>query len=61
MRDNRPNEFKEAVFFDKEMRKHNPKVKNFVHRSCVPLDEVKFKNDGQADLFNQECEGMCGL
>jgi hypothetical protein len=49
------------VYFDKEMRKHNPKVKNFVHRSCVPLDEVKFKNDDQGDLFNQECEGMCGL
>ena len=24
-------------------------------------NEVKFKNDDQGDLFNQECEGMCGL
>ena len=43
------------------MRMHNPKVKNFVHRSCVPLDEVKFKNDDGPDLFNQECEGLCGV
>ena len=61
MRDNRPKEFASAVEFDKKMRMHNPKVKNFVHRQCVPLDEVKFKDDQGPDLFNQECEGMCGL
>ena len=37
------------------------KVKNFVHRQCVPLDQVKFKNDDGPDLFNQECEGLCGV
>jgi len=61
MKANRPNEFQNAVDFDKEMRAHNPKVKNFVHRSCVPLDQVKFKGEDQIDLFNQECEGMCGV
>jgi hypothetical protein len=61
MRDNRPKEFASAVEFDKKMRMHNPKVKNFVHRQCVPLDQVKFKDDEGPDLFNQECEGMCGL
>jgi hypothetical protein len=61
MKNNRPDEFKEAVQFDKDMRKHNPKVKNFVHRQCVPLDQVKFKEKEKIDLFNQECEGMCGL
>ena len=61
MRDNRPKEFASAVEFDKKMRMHNPKVKNFVHRQCVPLDEVKFKNDDGPDLFNQECEGLCGV
>ena len=61
MRNNRPEEFASAVEFDKKMRMHNPKVKNFVHRSCVPLDEVKFKNDDGPDLFNQECEGLCGV
>jgi hypothetical protein len=61
MRDNRPKEFASAVEFDKKMRMHNPKVKNFVHRQCVPLDQVKFKDDEGPDLFNQECEGMCGV
>jgi hypothetical protein len=60
MKNNRPDEFKEAVEFDKEMRKHNPKVKNFVHRKCVPLDEVEFKEE-EPNLFNLECEGMCGI
>ena len=43
------------------MRMHNTPVKNFVHRQCKPLDEVKFKKDDQQDLFNNECEGMCGV
>ena len=33
----------------------------FLHRSCVPIDQVDFgKEDPQMDLFNSECEGMCG-
>lgn len=36
----------------------------FMHRSCVPLAEVDLStaaDHGQADLFNNECEGMCGV
>jgi hypothetical protein len=36
----------------------------FLHRSCKPLDEVEFKTKqvaNQMDLFDNECEGMCGL
>lgn len=36
----------------------------FLHRSCVPLAEVDFRNAsdmGQADLWGEECEGMCGV
>lgn len=61
MKTNRPQEFREAVQFDKDMRVHNPKTKNYVHRSCVPLDQVEFKNDTRKDFFNEECEGMCGI
>jgi hypothetical protein len=35
-----------------------------VHRDLVPLDQVDLSTDaerGQADLFNDECEGMCGV
>lgn len=36
----------------------------FLHRSCVPLDQVDFRTDfekGQLNLFENECEGMCGV
>jgi len=62
MKKNRPKEFADAVQFDKEMRMHNPKVKNFVHRKCKTLDEVDLDpKDNHPDLFNLECEGMCGV
>ena len=35
----------------------------FLHRSCVPLDEVDLstpEDHGQTDWIN-ECEGMCGV
>ena len=33
----------------------------YLHRSCIPIDQVNFeKEDPQLDLFNSECEGMCG-
>ena len=34
----------------------------FLHPSCVPLEEVDFDaDDGQLNLFVNECEGVCGL
>jgi hypothetical protein len=36
----------------------------FVHRDRVPLTEVDLstaEDRGQLDLFNNECEGMCGV
>lgn len=36
----------------------------FLHRSCVPLDQVDFSTDGergQGLLWGNECEGMCGV
>ena len=38
--------------------------KQFMHRSLVPLDEVDLRTHaekGQPDLFNNDCEGMCGV
>lgn len=40
------------------------KFKPFLHRSLRPLDEVDLSTSeerGQPDLFNNDCEGMCGL
>jgi 3'-phosphoadenosine 5'-phosphosulfate sulfotransferase (PAPS reductase)/FAD synthetase len=36
----------------------------FLSRKCVPIDQVDFdenKNKDQLDMFNNECEGMCGV
>ena len=64
MKKNNPEEFADAVEFDKNIRLINkdPDMKNYTHRSCKPLDEVDFdKKDNQLDMFNNECEGMCGV
>ena len=66
MKTKRPEEFADAVEFDKNIRtgSRNIRDKLYLHRSCKPLDEVEFnkkENDKQLDMFNNECEGMCGV
>jgi hypothetical protein len=61
-----PLEFADAVKFDKKIRTINRdlNIRNFTHKSCLPLDEIEFnkkENDKQLDMFNNECEGMCGV
>ena len=59
-----PEEFKDVVEFDKKIREisKDPNMKNYTHRSCKPLDEVDFnKKDNQLDMFNNECDGVCGI
>jgi plasmid stability protein len=66
MKKDSPEEFEDACQFDDalrtpEVRKHM-KLKNvpFIYGGRVPLREANFGED-QTDLFNNECEGMCGL
>ena len=36
----------------------------FIHRDRVPLDQVDLstaEDRGQLNMFNNECEGMCGV
>ena len=66
-------EWEEVVALDKAIRNQERfKEKNkgsaslkdelFLHRSCKPIDEVEFdEKTDQLDLFNNECEGMCGV
>ena len=64
MKTKRPEEFADAVELDKEIRtiSKDSNMKNYTHRSCKPLDEVNFNpDDNQLDMFNNECEGMCGV
>ena len=66
-----PEEWAQVVAMDKAIRNterfkvggKSAAVKDdlYLHRSCIPIDEVNFeKEDPQMDLFNSECEGMCG-
>ena len=62
MRDERPEEWADAIEFDKAIRSHGGmRGDTFLHRSCVPLDQVTFLKDKQPDLWGEECEGGCGL
>jgi hypothetical protein len=44
---------------DKAIRLHG--VDQFAHRDLVPLDQVDLSKSSQVDMFNEECEGMCGV
>ena len=72
MRDNTPKDWEHLVAFDHEMRRRQMAVINgakitgtlFVHRSCKPIDEVDLsteEDNGQTELFGNECEGLCGV
>ena len=64
-----PESWEDAVDFDKTIRKNGTKFRGmreqqYLHRSCMPLDEVDFDtkvSNGQLNFFVNECEGMCGV
>lgn len=62
---NQPEEWAEAVAIDRQLRLGDARGMNgteYMHRSCVPLDQVDFSvDDRQLDMFGNECEGMCGV
>jgi hypothetical protein len=61
-----PQLWADAVEIDRAIREpvRGQRGRQFMHRSCVPLDEVDLStaaDHGQVDMFNNECEGMCGV
>jgi hypothetical protein len=61
-------DFASAVAVDQRLRGVNKNFRTkgeiYLHGSCVPLTEVDLSTPedcGQLDLFNNECEGMCGV
>jgi len=64
MKKNSPEEWEDAVEFDKKirgiMKGRNVARPAFLHRELIPLDEIDLMED-QINLFNMECEGVCGL
>ena len=70
MKLNDPESFAEAVEVDEAIRPGIAGPKRpvgaawFLHRQRIPLRLVDFstaEDRGQANLFNEECEGMCGV
>lgn len=67
LRANSPAEWTDAVEVDRALRANGPArgmtAMQYMHRSCIPLEEVDFRRwEHQKDFgFLQECEGMCGV
>jgi 3'-phosphoadenosine 5'-phosphosulfate sulfotransferase (PAPS reductase)/FAD synthetase len=56
----------ESLFIkNKDIIKKNTGMNSqmFLHKSCTPINSVNFedKKNDQLDMFNNECEGMCGV
>tara|TARA_R110000824_G_scaffold162424_1_gene338084 strand:+ start:789 stop:1577 length:789 start_codon:yes stop_codon:yes gene_type:complete len=62
-----PKEWEDVCSFDDAIREDKRgKIVSlqFLHRSCKPLREVDIRSDeekGQGNMFDNECEGICGL
>lgn len=63
MRDKNPEEWAQAVEIDRKIRTGGRmKHKQYLHRSCKPLDEADLEPEkNQLNMFENECEGMCGV
>jgi len=68
MKINDPVSFADAVDADRLIRRSTQdrgmRGEQFMHSSLLPLDQVDFSTDedrGQLNMFNNECEGMCGV
>jgi hypothetical protein len=69
LKDHEPEAFAEAVRVEQELQRTKAMTDNmrsvpWLHRSCVPLDQVDLSTEadaGQIDMFGNECEGLCGV
>lgn len=69
LREQEPDEFRRAVDYEAKLQAAYSEVKSFtgkpfLHNSGKPLSEVDFSTEeerGQLNMFNNECEGMCGV
>jgi hypothetical protein len=68
-----PKSFEEAVRVEKTMQELHKAGRNsgtkgsligvpYLHQSCKPIDQIDFDAEkNQLDLFQNECDGMCGV
>ncbi|HNQ32014.1 MAG TPA: hypothetical protein PKJ68_06025 [Candidatus Woesebacteria bacterium] len=55
---------KEAIEHDRAIRKVRPPFDLFIHPARVPIDEIDFRTaeeKGQLSLWDNECDGICGV
>ena len=61
---NDPVSWADAVDFDKKIRNVIPGQNVYLSNTLQPLDQIDLRNAadyGQVDMFDNECEGMCGI
>lgn len=59
-----PDEWDATVADDHAIRSIRPGVTQYMHSSLKPLDKADLEtleDKGQLNMFNNECEGMCGV
>lgn len=69
LKNDEPLEFAKAVRFERELQQGKAASENFrttpfLHRKLIPIDQIDFSTEeerGQLNMFNNECEGMCGV
>jgi len=60
-------EWEDVCEFDETIRKdqrNKIKLPMYLHRSCLPIKDVDLRTEGdkgQGSLWDNECEGMCGM
>lgn len=64
LRNEHPEEWQRAVEFDRSIRDMSASGVHsavYLHRTLRPLDQVELKHENQYGLFDEECEGVCGV
>lgn len=66
LKDEHPAEFHRAVLFERRLHlaaaeDEVARQRPYLHDSRIPLDRVQFNVSRQLNLFENECEGMCGI
>ena len=69
MKKNHPAEWTDVTEFDTNLRVEGRRLPGvtgeaYIHRRMLPLEEAVLAtgyDPNQIDLFDQECEGMCGV
>jgi hypothetical protein len=61
-----PDEFAEAVLYEKRLQEAYRQLPTmdgtpYLHPTRKPLEEVEFSDSPQADMFGNECAGVCGV